>query len=90
MENSKTKKAIVAQTVIAFVLCLILLVLIIFQFSSIIQLRQEQATLDRQLQDLVNNNSEYSDQLDYYLSDDYLEDIAHEHNKYKPGVDYYG
>lgn len=90
MENSKTKKAIVVQTVIAFVLCLILLVLIIFQFSSIIQLRQEQATLDRQLQDLVNNNSEYSDQLDYYLSDDYLEDIAHEHNKYKPGVDYYG
>ena len=86
--NSQTKKSIIVQTIIAFSLCVILLILLVFQFSNLWQLKLEQNALNEQIQALQNQNVKYSDQLDYYLSDDYLEDIAHKHNKYNPNKEY--
>lgn len=87
-KNSKIKKTIVVQTIIAFSLCVILFILLIFQFNNLWQLKSEEKALNEQIQALQSQNAKYSDQLDYYLSDYYLEDIAHKHHKYDPNKEY--
>jgi len=86
---SKTKKSIIIQTIIAFSLCLILVVALIFQFTHLYELRTKQTELQQTLSQLQDQNAMYSDQLEYFQSPDYIEDIAREQNKGNPNVDYY-
>ena len=86
---SKTKKSIIIQTIIAFSLCLILVVALIFQFTHLYELKIKQTELQQTLSQLQEQNAMYSDQLEYFQSPDYIEDIAREQNKGNPNVDYY-
>lgn len=86
---SKTKKSIIIQTIIAFSLCLILVVALIFQFTHLYELKIKQTELQQTLSQLEEQNAMYSDQLEYFQSPDYIEDIAREQNKGNPNVDYY-
>ena len=89
MNSNKTKKSIIIQTVIVFSLCLILLILIVFQFVKIWDLRNSQNEMNNKISQLQQENAKYSDELDYYNSYDYLEDQAHRYNKHDGSKVYY-
>ena len=89
MGNKMTKKSLIIQTIIVFSLCLLLVVLIGFQFARIWDLRDRQAEIDEKISQIQQENATYSDELDYYLSDDYLEDVAHLYNKKDSSKIYY-
>lgn len=89
MGKNKTKKSIIIQTVIVFSLCLILLVLISIQFVKIWELKSNQNDINNKIAQIQQENKNYSDELDYYNSNDYLEDQAHNENKYNTNKAYY-
>lgn len=87
--KSKTKKSIIIQTVVVFSLCFILLIFITFQFVKIWDLKNTQYDISNKISQLQQENAQYSDELDYYNSYDYLEDQAHMQNKHDVNKTYY-
>ena len=89
MGRNKTKKSIIIQTVIVFTLCVILLILITAQFVKIWELRSSQNDINNKIAQIQQENQNYSDELDYYNSNDYIEDQAHANNRYDSNKAYY-